>query len=59
MTPYEEGFQLGAMMREQRENGDGSYDCRFDLAEASRAGVFAEFKRGLEDGLAGKEMVSG
>jgi hypothetical protein len=43
---YDEGFTLG---RYRRDNPD--YDARFDFADAARAGTFAEFKRGFEDGM--------
>lgn len=50
MTPYEEGYQSGTMRRE-----DPTYDCRWDLADAAKRNVFAEFKRGLADGIEGKD----
>ena len=55
MGAYEEGHAIGAYMRQDRENGDGSYDCRWDLADASKEGTayFKEFRRGLDDGLSG------
>lgn len=54
-TAYEEGRALGEMMRDQRENGDSSYDCRWDLADAAKkpGDYFTEYRRGLDAGLAG------
>ena len=55
-TPaYLAGHNLGTYMADLRATGDGSYDCRWDLADAAKISTeyFNEFKRGLDDGLAG------
>jgi hypothetical protein len=46
MSAYNEGYNMGQF---RRENDD--YDPRWDFADAAREGVFAEFKRGFEDGF--------
>ena len=48
-TPYEDGYERGQLRRE-----DSTYDPRHDFADAAKAGVFAEFKRGFTDGYDGK-----
>ncbi len=50
---YDDGYAIGDMMRQMRKDGDSSYDCRYDLADAAKkpGDYFAEFKRGLEAGL--------
>lgn len=52
ISPYNEGYDLGAF---RRDNSD--YDPRHVFADAAKAGVFAEFKRGFEDGFDGKEAA--
>lgn len=52
MTDYEGGYAMG---RYRRDNSE--YDPRWDFADAAKAGTFAEFKRGFEDGFAGKEAT--
>lgn len=50
---YDEGFAIGKIWRRD----DPTYDVRYDLAAAARAGTdyFAEFKRGLTDGMNSEE----
>ncbi|MGZ4745678.1 MAG: hypothetical protein ACXVYY_01210 [Oryzihumus sp.] len=50
---YDAGLSIGAYMKAEREQGDSSYDVRWDLADAAKQGhaYFAGFKRGLEVGL--------
>jgi hypothetical protein len=45
-NPYQEGYHLGEY---RRDNPD--FDPRWDFADAARAGVFDEFKRGFMDGM--------
>lgn len=49
-TPYMNGYSLGQYRRVADD-----YDPRWDFADAAKAGVFAEFKRGFTDGFDGKE----
>lgn len=51
-SAYMNGYGLGEY---RRNNPD--YDARWDFADAAREGVFAEFKRGFEDGFDGKEAA--
>ena len=48
-TPYSTGYTVGKYRREHDD-----YDPRWDFADAAKAGTFAEFKRGFEDGFDGK-----
>ena len=50
MSAYAEGYELG-----KYRNANESYDVRWDFADAAKAGVFDEFRRGFEDALDGKE----
>jgi hypothetical protein len=50
MSAYSDGYAVGQIRRE-----DPWYDVRWDLVDAAKAGVFDDFKRGLEDGFDGKD----
>ena len=50
--PYGEGYTMGQYRREHDD-----YDPRYDFADAAKAGTFAEFKRGFEDGFDGKDAA--
>lgn len=52
MTPYELGYDLGTYRKAHDD-----YDPRWDFADAAKAGTFAEFKRGFEDGFDGKDAT--
>lgn len=49
---YEDGRVVGRIRRD-----DPTYDVRYDMAEAAKRGkaAFADFKRGLEDGMSDAE----
>jgi hypothetical protein len=49
-TAYDEGFKLGLLRKE-----DSDMDVRWDFADASKRGVFTEYKRGFDDAFGGKE----
>jgi hypothetical protein len=49
-SAYNEGYDLGQLRRR-----DAVVDVRYDLADAAKRGVFAEFKRGFDDGFDGKD----
>jgi hypothetical protein len=53
-TAYELGYICGSIKRDSPE-----YDARWDFAEAAAASsaYFRSFKRGFEDGYAGKERT--
>lgn len=51
-TAYENGYTLGQY---RRDNDD--YDPRWDFADAVKEGIFADFKRGFEDGFDGRERT--
>jgi hypothetical protein len=51
MSDYTAGYACGQIRRE-----DDTYDPRWDFADAAKAGTFADFKAGFEDGFDGKEM---
>lgn len=48
-TAYDDGYTLGLY-----RNANEGYDARWDFADAAKAGVFDDFKRGFEDALDGK-----
>jgi hypothetical protein len=53
-SDYERGFDLGLYVGNDHASG-GNYDPRWDLADESRTNTregFAEFRRGLGDGIA-------
>lgn len=50
MGAYDDGYSAGQYRRVEPD-----YDPRWDFADAAKAGVFAEYKRGFEDGFDGKE----
>jgi hypothetical protein len=52
VTPYEDGYQIGEIRRE-----DPTYDVRYDMGEHAKRGTMAEFKRGLNDALDGKDAT--
>jgi hypothetical protein len=52
VSAYDEGYRMG----QYRKTSD-SYDPRWDFADHAKAGTFAEFKRGFEDGFDGKEFT--
>lgn len=52
MTPYEQGKELGRYKRLHPE-----VDARWDFADAAKAGVYHEFKRGFDDGYAEAEVT--
>ena len=49
---YNDGYDMGLY-----RSANDDYDPRFDFAAAAKAGIFAEFKRGFEDGMDGKERT--
>lgn len=51
---YDEGYDMGVY----RANND-DYDPRYDFAAHAKAGTFAEFKRGFEEGFnSAREVLS-
>jgi hypothetical protein len=50
MTPYEDGYTIGTFRRDE-----STYDVRFDMAFHAKHGTLAEFKRGMNDALDGKD----
>ena len=53
-SPYDRGRTLGAFISIQRDEGNDSYDPRWDLADESKRCTheqFEEFMRGLDDGM--------
>jgi hypothetical protein len=53
-TPYERGHTLGVFICIQRDEGNGSYDPRWDLADEVKRCTheqFEEFRRGLDDAM--------
>lgn len=52
MTAYEEGYTCGLQRLDSPD-----YDVRWDFADAAKAGIFTEFKRGFDDAFAGRERT--
>ena len=49
MSAYNEGYTLGVFRQDHPD-----FDPRHDFADHAKAGTFAEFKRGFEDGFNGR-----
>lgn len=49
-TPYDQGYEVGVWRKDHDD-----YDVRWDFADAAKAGIFDEFKRGFNDAFDGRE----